>query len=202
MRSTPCRASMRSSSVPTTSRSMEAGRHSPKQATHRGDPHPYPRSGPRGKSSRAACTSSPRSTRCKQGREGWQFIAVVSELKMMLEGAAGRSCGRSIPSTLPAASPSIEPGPPGPTGASAFNQALIRSSPRRATSSGSCAHNCAVEKLERERTAVADRAQVGDHARQVGDALADHHAVLVFLGERIGLGGQVVDVKAGEPLAR
>ena len=60
----------------------------------------------------------------------------------------------------------------------------------------------AVEELERQRAAVADRAQVGDHARQVGDALADHHAVLVLLGERVGLGRHVVDVEAGEAIAR
>ena len=36
----------------------------------------------------AACTSSPRPTPCNEPREGWQFIAVGSELKMMLDGAA------------------------------------------------------------------------------------------------------------------
>ena len=36
----------------------------------------------------AGCTCSPPADALRRAREGWQFIAVNSELKMMLEGAA------------------------------------------------------------------------------------------------------------------
>ena len=57
----------------------------------------------------------------------------------------------------------------------------------------------AVEELQRERAAVADRPQVGDHAGQVGDSFAEHHPVGIGLRQRVGTGGNVVDVEAGEP---
>ena len=58
----------------------------------------------------------------------------------------------------------------------------------------------AVEELELQGASVADRAQVGDHPGEVGDAVAGLDPVRVGLHERGGRGGQVVDVEAGEAI--
>src|SRR5271157_2654438 len=59
----------------------------------------------------------------------------------------------------------------------------------------------AVEQLERKRAVVADGTEVGNHLRKIGDSVANHDAVVVGLRERVGIGGHVVDVEVGQPIA-
>ena len=80
-------------------------------------------------------------------------------------------------------------------------RARTRFSPCSMTSLGSFSHKLRLKSSSESGPRVTDRAEIGNHARQIGDPVADHHAVFILLDVRIGRGRQVVDVKAGETVS-
>ena len=153
--------------------------------------------------------------------EGWQFIAVNSELKMMLQGASAvakemhPSCPRGSWRSIETMFRTKGGQAPSSRCLSPFRSKRLTKSASRpfdefphpiqpdpADDGGVAEPESFVEQFQRDRTAISDRPEVGDHAREVGDPLAEHHAVGVGLLRRGRGRGQVVDVEDRHAVAR